>query len=371
MYFFDQFSGKITDTCILFFSIEISEFPSECCSVMAGGTLTGWHADVATVMWRRMLGILGDVNAIMDPEIHAQVFDYLCELWQNLAKIRDNLGISTDNLTSPSPPVLIPPLRILTPWLFKATMLTDKYKQGKLHAYKLICNTMKRRQDVSPNRDFLTHFYNIMHCGLLHIDQDIVNTIIKHCSPQFFSLGLPGATMLIMDFIVAAGRVASSAFLNAPRVEAQVLLGSLVCFPNLYCELPALHPNIPDIAVSQFTDVKELIIKTVLSSARDEPSGPARCVALCSLGIWICEELVHESHHPQIKEALNVICVSLKFTNKTVAHVACNMLHMLVHYVPRLQIYQPDSPLKIIQVSNFSFVYYDLLRILVFGYLEI
>uniref|UniRef100_A0A8C4PJW8 Ral GTPase activating protein catalytic alpha subunit 1 n=1 Tax=Equus asinus asinus TaxID=83772 RepID=A0A8C4PJW8_EQUAS len=297
--------------------LEISEFPSECCSVMAGGTLTGWHADVATVMWRRMLGILGDVNAIMDPEIHAQVFDYLCELWQNLKN------------------------KVL-----RSRKSLNKYKQGKLHAYKLICNTMKRRQDVSPNRDFLTHFYNIMHCGLLHIDQDIVNTIIKHCSPQFFSLGLPGATMLIMDFIIAASRVASS----APRVEAQVLLGSLVCFPNLYCELPALHPNIPDIAVSQFTDVKELIIKTVLSSARDEPSGPARCVALCSLGIWICEELVHESHHPQIKEALNVICVSLKFTNKTVAHVACNMLHMLVHYVPRLQIYQPDSPLKIIQI---------------------
>lgn len=114
---------------------------------MAGGSLTGWHADVATVMWRRMLGILGDVNSIKDPEIHAQVFDYLCELWQNLAKvcththnraqfqktcrevlckncpfsfqIRDNLGISLDNQSSPPPPVLIPPLRILTPWLFK------------------------------------------------------------------------------------------------------------------------------------------------------------------------------------------------------------------------------------------------------------
>jgi len=44
-------------------------------------------------------------------------------------------------------------------------------------------------------------------------------------------------------------------------VEAQVLLGSLVCFPNLYRELPALHPNIPDIAVSQFTDVKVGILK--------------------------------------------------------------------------------------------------------------
>lgn len=114
---------------------------------MAGGSLTGWHADVATVMWRRMLGILGDVNSIKDPEIHAQVFDYLCELWQNLAKvctvgekalpglqtafvlkcffffffkqIRDNLGISLDNQSSPPPPGLIPPLRILTPWLFK------------------------------------------------------------------------------------------------------------------------------------------------------------------------------------------------------------------------------------------------------------
>ncbi|KAM4690003.1 ral GTPase-activating protein subunit alpha-1 [Rhinophrynus dorsalis] len=330
--------------------IEPCDFPLESCSVMAGGTLTGWHADVSTVMWRRMLGILGDVNNITNPEIHAQVFDYLCELWQNLAKIRDNLGISLDNQTSPPPPVLIPPLRILTPWLFKATMLPDKYKQGKLHAYKLICKIMKRRQDVSPNRDFLTHFYNIMHCGLLHTDQDIVNTIIKHCSPQFFSLGLPGATLLIMDFIVAAGRVAASSSLNAPRVEAQVLLGSLVCFPNLYQELPALHPSSSDIVMSQFTDVKELTIKTVLSSAREEPSGPARCVALCSLGIWMCEELVNQTHHPQIKEALNVICVSLKFPNKLVAHIACSVLNVLVNYVQQLQIYHSDYPLKIIEI---------------------
>lgn len=48
---------------------------------------------------------------------------------------------------------------------------------------------------------------------------------------------------------------------------------------------------------------------------------------------------------------MNILLLLLQFTNKTVAHVACNMLHMLVHYVPRLQIYQPDSPLKIIQVS--------------------
>uniref|UniRef100_A0A3P8RRN7 Ral GTPase activating protein catalytic subunit alpha 1 n=1 Tax=Amphiprion percula TaxID=161767 RepID=A0A3P8RRN7_AMPPE len=298
--------------------LETSEFPSEDCSVMAGGSLTGWHADVATVMWRRMLGILGDVNCIKDPEIHAQVFDYLCELWQNLAKIRDNLGISLDNQSSPPPPVLIPPLRILTPWLFKATMLTERYKQGKLHAYKLICKIMKRRQDVSPNSDFLTHFYNIMHQGLLHQDQDIVNTIIKHCSPRFFSIGLPGATMLILDFIIAASRVTACSSLNAPRVEAQILLGSLVCFPNLYGELPALHPTTADVVLTKFPDVKEHIIKTILTSARDEPSAPARCVALCSLGIWLCEELAHGTQHPQIKDALNVICVTLKVSHTSI-----------------------------------------------------
>ncbi len=53
----------------------------------------------------------------------------------------------------------------------QATMLGERYKQGKLHSYKLICKIMKRRQDVSPNSDFLTHFYNIMHSGLLHQDQ--------------------------------------------------------------------------------------------------------------------------------------------------------------------------------------------------------
>ncbi|KAM6968922.1 ral GTPase-activating protein subunit alpha-1 isoform 3-T3 [Tautogolabrus adspersus] len=337
--------------------LETSEFPSEDCSVMAGGSLTGWHSDVATVMWRRMLGILGDVNSIKDPEIHAQVFDYLCELWQNLAKIRDNLGISLDNQSSPPPPVLIPPLRILTPWLFKATMLTERYKQGKLHAYKLICRIMKRRQDVSPNTDFLTHFYNIMHQGLMHQDQDIVNTIIKHCSPRFFSIGLPGATMLILDFIIAASRVTVCSSLNAPRVEAQILLGSLVCFPNLYGEIPALHPTTADVVLTKFPDVKEHIIKTILTSAREEPSAPARCVALCSLGIWMCEELVHGTQHPLIKDALNVLCVTLKYPNKNVALVASDILHLLISHVDHLQKFPPDTPKKIVEILIATITY--------------
>uniref|UniRef100_A0A8C0UGL9 Ral GTPase activating protein catalytic subunit alpha 2 n=1 Tax=Cyanistes caeruleus TaxID=156563 RepID=A0A8C0UGL9_CYACU len=98
---------------------DSSEFLADDCSIIAGGSLVGWHPDSAAVLWRRILGILGDVNNIQSPKIHAKVFGYLYELWYKLAKIRDNLAISVDNQSTPSPPVLIPPLRIFASWLFK------------------------------------------------------------------------------------------------------------------------------------------------------------------------------------------------------------------------------------------------------------
>ncbi|KAM8946472.1 ral GTPase-activating protein subunit alpha-2 [Pelodytes ibericus] len=314
-------------------------------SIIAGGNLTGWHPDSAAVLWRRILGILGDVNNIQSTKIHAEVFCYLYELWYKLAKIRDNLSISLDNQSSPPPPMLIPPLRMFATWLFKATTLPSEYKEGKIQAYKLICGMMTRRQDVLPNSDVLVHFYQVMHNGLNHEDQDILNTIIRHCSSSFFFLGLPGFTMLIGDFITAAARVLSTDMLEAPRLEAQILLGSLVCFPNVYKDLPLLEPSTgtSDI-ITEHQDIKTILVSILLKNARDEPSEGARCVAICCLGVWICEELVENTNHPQVKEAINVIGVMLKFSNKTVAHVACDVLQLLVSYWQELQ--NTDLPLS-------------------------
>lgn len=66
---------------------DSSEFLADDVSIIAGGSLTGWHADSAFVLWRRILGILGDVNAIQCPRIHAKVFSYLYDLWHKLAKV--------------------------------------------------------------------------------------------------------------------------------------------------------------------------------------------------------------------------------------------------------------------------------------------
>uniref|UniRef100_A0A8D0DWF8 Ral GTPase activating protein catalytic subunit alpha 2 n=1 Tax=Salvator merianae TaxID=96440 RepID=A0A8D0DWF8_SALMN len=297
----------------LFFSfLDSSEFLADDCSIIAGGNLVGWHPDSAAVLWRRILGILGDVNNIQSPKIHGRVFEYLFELWYKLVKIRDNLAISLDNQSTPSPPILIPPLRIFASWLFKATSLPDEYKEGKLHAYKLICAMMTRRQDFVPNPDFLVHFYLVMHIGLTSKDQDILNAVIRHCLPSFFFLSLPGFTLLIGDFITAASRILSTNMLEVPRLEAQTILGSLVCFPNLYRELSFLQP-IADAEIKTGTrDVKSYLINVLLRNAANEPSEASRCLALCCLGLWICEELVQHTNHPQVKDAINVLGVTLK-----------------------------------------------------------
>ena len=56
--------------------------------MLAGGSVPGWTPDVCVVLWRRMLGALGDVNDIQDPVIHATVYEYLCELLETLIKVR-------------------------------------------------------------------------------------------------------------------------------------------------------------------------------------------------------------------------------------------------------------------------------------------
>uniref|UniRef100_A0A3P8TXG7 Ral GTPase activating protein catalytic subunit alpha 2 n=1 Tax=Amphiprion percula TaxID=161767 RepID=A0A3P8TXG7_AMPPE len=330
---------------------DSSECLADDVSIIAGGTLTGWHADSAFVLWRRILGILGDVNSIRCPKIHAKVFSCLYELWHKLAKIRDNLGISVDNQSSPPQPAFIPPLRMLASWLFRATMLPAEYKAGKLQAYKLICEMMTRHQDVLPNSDFLVHLYHIMHKGFTSDDQDVLNTIIRSCSPRFFFLGLPGFTMLVGDFITAAACVLASDSLEAPRMEAQSILGSLVCFPNLYLQIPVLkHMRGSDEISVGNEDIKDYLVNILLETATKEHCEGARCIAVCSLGLWVCEELMQKNIHHQVKDAINVLGVTLKFGNKAVAQVACDVFQLLIAHWEHLQRLESTLPKKIIEI---------------------
>ena len=56
-------------------------------SVIVGGAREGWGPVSAIALWRRMLGILGNVNKIKAPAIHAKVFECLTSIWNMLDKV--------------------------------------------------------------------------------------------------------------------------------------------------------------------------------------------------------------------------------------------------------------------------------------------
>uniref|UniRef100_A0ACB8EBX7 Ral GTPase-activating protein subunit alpha-2 n=1 Tax=Sphaerodactylus townsendi TaxID=933632 RepID=A0ACB8EBX7_9SAUR len=182
-------------------------------------------------------------------------------------------------------------------------------------------------------------------------NQDVLNTVIRHCPTNFFFLGLPGFTLLIGDFITAAARVLSTNMLEAPHLEAHTILGSLVCFPNLYQEISLLQPAAEAEIITGTADVKCYLINIILKNATDEPSEAARCLALCCLGLWICEELTQCTNHPQVKDAINVLGVTLKFLNKQIAQIACDIFQLLTSYWEKLHKYESSLPRKMIEIT--------------------
>ncbi|XP_055879751.1 ral GTPase-activating protein subunit alpha-2-like isoform X3 [Biomphalaria glabrata] len=317
-------------------------------SIMAGGNVPGWMPDVAVVLWRRMLGCLGDVNKIEDPDIHAIVFDALEELLDTLCRMSDNLGVTQDNMSSPQPPELIPPLHYFSSWLFECFNLSNRYKRGKLLAYQLICQAMLRRHEVMPSPQLLAQFYLVLHTGLVSPDQDIVNVLIRDCGHKFFSFPLPGCLLLTLDFIKAAGSIISAVdHKEPPRAEAVTVLGSLLCYPHHLQEIPVLEPETMKTISISSSELKNKVLDLLLRAGKKEPAGLARCVAVSSVAIFLYGELTHGTMHPKMKEAINVLLGALMCVNKKVAKVASDMLLLLCDHVDKLLDYHPQMPKKI------------------------
>lgn len=145
----------------------IQDTSGEYRGVVCGGSVRGWLPDVAVILWRRMLGSLGDVNQISDPKLHAQVFEYLVKLTDTLIKIKLNQGVSPDNQSTPQPPELVPPLTLILPWCFEALALPDSFENGKLSALQLLCTVTLNCEP--QHRGYLPHFYRALHLGIYFI----------------------------------------------------------------------------------------------------------------------------------------------------------------------------------------------------------
>ncbi|XP_033162540.1 probable Rho GTPase-activating protein CG5521 isoform X1 [Drosophila mauritiana] len=324
--------------------------------IILGGSAEGWHPDSTSIMWKRMLGALGDVNRIPKADLHAQVFMHLLEMTQNLIKIKQNQGISTDNQSTQPIPTLVPPIGIVAPWCYGSLSLDRSFKKGKLWALQLLCSLAIQG---AVNMQQLPLFYHALHQLLTGEDRDLIYAILKHLEgPRLLSLLLPGHTLLLLDLVHASAILLTSLEVSrsTPRAEVAALLGSLLCYPSSLLTRSVLQPTPQKFELMECSDLQDHILNIVLRCARREPSAKARCIALSQLGQWLLMRLsqplpasnsgranlfqqavphhkdVHPKetcvYNPRIKEVLQVLLQALQFKHHTIAIVAVDSLKL-------------------------------------------
>ncbi|XP_028967431.1 ral GTPase-activating protein subunit alpha-1 [Galendromus occidentalis] len=330
-------------------------------SVLAGGSQKGWCPEVAVVLWRRMVCSLGNVNNIRDPAIHAKVMEQVADLCETLIKVRENQGVSEDNLSSPTPPQFIPPIHMLTPWFFEATMLSDEYEKGKLIAYQLLCDLSFRTHDIPLSAEYVTRLYDVMHRGLTSDNQKVKNCIIKASGTRFLGTTLPGFSLLIMDFVQASGEILDQQTLKAmPRAEAVMTLGAHLFIGTIYGDLQTLDSTYHQgHRLVNLKNLETAVMDKLLLAAKGDPDWQARCTAISAVAVYCYQQLVYRSKHAHFLPALRVLVQSLKPSPQapnqkgvkfskcnqyTVCQTAAECLSLLAEFVDDMIRDLPDIP---------------------------
>ena len=337
--------------------------------VIAGGHYTGWAAESAVILWRRMLGVLGDITSFQNPHTFAQVMECIYKIVDDLAKVKDNLGVS--ETASPSPPSLVPPIGYFSPWLLKCQQLPSDFKRGKLIALRILCQITLRRHDTPPSPDFLCQFYRCIVNNLSLRDIDTTAVIMKVSGPRFLCFGLPAATILLNPLLDACNFLLSyegsqpiktqpsvlkavEIDLKQPRFEGISLLGTVVGM-SVYLDMVERTSETGDSFVDTSSDgryprdLKERVVSLLLRGIRKELSPHERALTLSCFGLFVYQELATKNKHARLTDAMNVLLSSSQYQDRLLLRVACEMLHLQVDHVVYLLDDHPEIPRKIIE----------------------
>ena len=338
--------------------------------VIVGGHYTGWAAESSVILWRRMLGVLGDITTFSNPITFAQVMECIYKIVDDLIKVKDNLGV-TENASSPPPP-LVPPIGYFSPWLLKCQEMSPEFKRGKLIALRILCQITLRRHESPPSPDFLCQFYRCLMNNMLAKDIDTAAVIMKVSGPKFLSFGLPGVTILLdplldtCSFLLSfesgsAAKIQSSVMksveldLKQPRLEALSLLGTMIGMGVYLDMIQRTSQSIENTNDSRNSkDLKEKVTSLLLRGVRKDLSSQERALTLTCLGLFVYQELATKTKHPRLMDAVNVLLSSCHYKDRLLLRVACEMLLLQVDHVVYLLDDHPDIPKRIIEGLNRS-----------------
>jgi len=299
-----------------------------------------------------MLKILGNINEIQRPSIHADAMGYLQTIWKSLADIEANLGISMDSYSTPPLPEFMPPMFLIAPWVFKACSLSSSYSKGRMLAYQILCDMILKHWHRPPATPLLFHFYQLMHQGLQAVSDDsLMHTAVKS-GCRIFSYGLVGSSILLSDCIHACTAILGSKKLQAPRAEAMFLLGSMLYLPDLYPSV--LLPGVGEGDVVMGAQLKEKLVDTLFHAARKEPTRISRCLALYQVGMLAFSELRKGTPSMRLPEGVDILLASLQFADRGVSMAAIDMLSLLVEVAPQMQQLYPSMPVRVIEALCYA-----------------
>ncbi|XP_049848258.1 uncharacterized protein LOC126313351 [Schistocerca gregaria] len=189
-------------------------------------------------IWVNVLNIFCGVSQITDPEIYNNVMHAIVSIAQFFLVMEEHSDWKEGEDTQPvveEQPHKISIISVFGRWFYESVEKPIEFREGKSLAIYGLCRTILRHSSTELPQELLIHFYDAIYRSMQFMDTHLTQTIIKYTN-NVFSLGLPGASILIPSHLSAIISVFSNVqAASEDLINASILiLGSISCLPSIF-----------------------------------------------------------------------------------------------------------------------------------------
>ncbi|VDP12352.1 unnamed protein product [Soboliphyme baturini] len=291
------------------------------------------------IAWRRIVGILGDINEITDASIHLRCLKILETVINSFFKIRFNQGVAIDGSASKAsalPPSLVPPFTIFAPWLITSLKLSKSYRSSKILAVRLICRIYARRQDVPLSRVDNASFLLVLHNTLLSDQEELILEVVKNCAPEIFYRNVSGCQALLYDLYRGCMSILNSHLPDGTKYPpVATFAASTICLVASLKSIPCIDSQnriIEMDAEKLLFDMVGLLSTVVKKNVDDDVT----VLSLKGLSLFVFSQLVKGKFTNVLRDSFTILLNGINFSNCKISLCICQMLHPLLSVIPQL-----------------------------------
>ena len=327
--------------------------------VLLGGNIRGWTNENSVIMWRRMLGLFGNINQIEDPENHLIAIKCLESILNDFTRTRENLAVSLDNQSTPEQPNFVPPYIHAVAWLLEATHLPPRYQESRLKAFELLNSMSIRRHDMELPQQYYPAYYECIQRGLASSDLAVHTTIIRNAT-KLLSLELPGCTFLAQGLfersrsILLTNPKEMNVTLNV-RDQAMQILNSILALQRPIRKLMVLKlEQSNSMNLVTIGDIRSKVFDTLMA-CNTQSIGldcQTKSKSLCSMAIHVYQELGDKSEVPEIEKLFDILLTELQdFNSGYLFRMICDILRLFSDHAQSIAVSRPQLVSNVIQIT--------------------